>query len=141
MGMDLCALDYSAPEGSNAPDGFHANWTWWGVLTNMLDRLDANLAGVSGSNDGDVVEKEVALSWADLLEKNIDGLYLLEVSTPDDSYQKLHFFITPGRQYDLLEMAKIPNAKIHMLKDIEDTYTYVKEFIEFCRHCGGFAQY
>jgi hypothetical protein len=141
MGMDLCAIDCSAPEDSLASDGFHANWTWWGVLTDMLDRLDADLTGVSGSNDGDIVEKDVALSWAALLEQNLDSLYLLEVNMPEDKFRTLHFFIAPGHGYDLLEMAKVPNSKIHMLKDIEDTYTYVKEFIEFCRYCGGFAQY
>lgn len=141
MGMDLCALECTAPEGSVASDGFHANWAWWGVLTDMLARLDADLTGVSGSNDGDIVDEAVARSWADLLEKNISSLYLFEVHRPDDKFQKVHFFIAPGHGYDLLEMAKVPDSKIHMLTDLEDTLSYVKEFIEFCRYCGGFAQY
>jgi hypothetical protein len=47
MGMDLVAHRQSSDP--DAPENcFHANWTWWGVLTGLLARLDADLS------DGDI---------------------------------------------------------------------------------------
>lgn len=62
-------------------EGYHLNWTGWGVILDLLRDCDANLTQASGSNDGDLVDGPTALSWGLLLEAHLDQMIV--VKQPD----------------------------------------------------------
>lgn len=143
---DLDALEDPSPQNGEAvvhlgPSGFHANWTWWSVLLGMLDRLGADLTQASGSNDGQVVDEKTAVAWADLVEEAMSRLVLVQLEHDDNNPYLNTIHIVPTQDYDLLELARVPQATISMVSDLENTRAYLEEFILFLRTCGGFAQY
>jgi hypothetical protein len=147
MGMDLVPIDMR--EGADEESThFHANWSGWGVIASMLDSLGADMTGFSGSNDGEVVSREVAESWGVLVEENFDNLYVLEVfdeSRPD--YSRERTLILPGTGYELITWAQYKGdngelkVTIRRVSDAENLSGFIKHFAKFCRNSGGFAQY
>lgn len=126
---------------SKGPNGFHANWTWWGVLLSCLDVLGADLTLASGSNDGDEVPHETALAWAELLEPALPNLVFIEVKHEDSSFSRTSAHILPSDGFRLLEYGRVPDAEMCFLSDKPSLYAYLEEFVLFLRTCGGFAQY
>lgn len=163
MGMDLVALRNSTlrsddesinseddplgmssiPDSDDGPAGFHANWTWWGVLLGCLDSLGADLSSASGSNDGDEVSAETATAWADLLEPALNSLVLVQVkhTEPNSKFDHTTVHLLPSDGFRLLEYARVDGAQISFLNDLPSTEEYLKEFAHFLRTCGGFAQF
>jgi len=140
MGMDLVAHRQSADP--DAPENcFHANWTWWGVLTGLLARLDADLSECSGSNDGDPVKEETAQQWARLVQESLEYLYVVDVpSTTRAESSSTH--LVPGDGVALLDLLKMEeDLTIHFVGDTPGLRKYLDEFVFFLQSCGGFSQF
>jgi hypothetical protein len=147
MGMDLVPI--AMKEGADEESAhFHANWSGWSVLASMLDTLGADMSSFSGSNDGEIVPRDVAESWGAVVEENFDNLYVLNIV--DDSlsdYAKNRTIILSGTGYDLITWSqhKGDNDEIEVtirrVADAENLCGFIKHFAKFCQNSGGFAQY
>lgn len=140
MGMDLVAHKQS--DTPDAPENcFHANWTWWGVLTSLLDRLDADLSECSGSNDGDPVKEETAKQWAQLVQDSLEYLYVVEVeSKTRPESRSIH--LVPGDGVALLDLLKMEeDLTVTFVGDAPGLRKYLDEFVQFLQTCGGFSQF
>lgn len=69
--MDLFAVN-------DGVEPFHANWTLWGMLGDLLTELGCDLSDMSGSNDGERVPGEVAAAWGQTLLNSLDEITVVE---------------------------------------------------------------
>jgi hypothetical protein len=114
----------------------------------MLNMLGADMSSFSGSNDGEIVPRDVAESWGEVVEANFDNLYVLDIfdeSLPDYSRQRT--LVLPGTGYDLITWSQHSGdndeikVMIRKLADSENISGFIKHFAKFCQNSGGFAQY
>eukprot|EP00887_Chlorella_sp_A99_P002452 scaffold10.g2452.t1 len=120
MGMDLVPINSKA-------EGFHANWSGWSFLGGSLRLLGADTRRMSGSNSGDLVDKETALDWARRLQEALDSGHLRVKSVPDGS-----FF---GGERSECSLEEGVPAKRH------DDAFFIRRFVDFLERCGRFQQY
>lgn len=78
MGMDLIPVNDLEP--------FHANWTGWRCLAELLTDAGADLSAMAGSNDGDPVDATTAIAWADAIDAALEADTIVLVSVADDIY-------------------------------------------------------
>ena len=160
MGMDLVPANESVA-------GFHANWTMWGNVGDLLTELGCDLSQMAGSNDGEKVDAVTATSWGDAILANIDRIQV--VMYPDDLFvggerPELHVEGTSSpvnlsahqaaqelaRQLLHEAGVEMPEAgsqgddtppRVMALSDMPEEFEWVKDFAEFCRKSGGFEQW
>ena len=79
---------------------FHANWTGWRCLRELLCDLGADLTSMAGANDGDLVDAATASDWARRLRGVLASGDLVEVLVPDDfsaGGERSHLRTTAGQ--------------------------------------------
>ena len=160
MGMDL----YPAQDGIET---YHANWTSWGMLGDLLTELGCDLSAMSGSNDGHEVDARTAQAWGDAVLTNLGRIHVSVYA--DDGFssgERLEFHVegttTPvevsshlaameitrrmlqmsGVQ-DGLPVARVDAAPLQVvaLAERPEELAWVIEFGQFCRDSGGFEQW
>jgi hypothetical protein len=160
MGMDL------VPANEHV-DGFHANWTMWGNIGDLLTELECDLSQMSGSNDGEVVDGPTAKAWGDAILANIDRIQV--VMYPDRLFEggERPEFHVEGTESpvnlsahqaaqelarQLLQQAgvEMPETgsgdedappRVIALSDMPEALQLVRDFAEFCLKSGGFEQW
>lgn len=161
MGMDLIAQNPSREDAEH----FHANWTGWGVLGDLLEDCGADLSEMAGSNDGDVVSAATAIAWADALDTQMDNLIAVEVddgtyrggkrrhlrvlsaqiANPTSSVEPMDVFFasTEGPLGEgARERVEKLAAVVPTVQDVDaDEIEWLRRFSMFLRHSGGFAQF
>ena len=153
MGMDLSAKN----EGV---EGFHANWSMWGVLGDLLSELNCDLAEMAGDNSGDVVSAATAAAWGQAILDN-QGRILVDL-VPDSLYEGGARWVvraegsgTPvgvianeaALQAALaaggLDTPEPPagDIKTVSLSEMPELEEEVLKFAQFCLASGGFEQW
>ena len=151
-------------------DGFHANWSSWSMIQDLLTEAGQDLSELSGSNDGLPVSAATATSWGEAIERVKDRIIIL--AYPDKDF-------VGGERYDLrVEGSETPvivsardaaNAAIAelfskpgmeefaaargtqevtdtpprtmRLSESPETEEFILAFAAFCRASGGFEQW
>ena len=75
--MDLMAL-------GGEVDHYHFNWTGWRTIGDLLQELDCDLSGMSGSNDGDIVDADTAYDWGVALKSAVEDGRIFTIEFPDE---------------------------------------------------------
>ena len=160
MGMDL----YPARDGI---DTYHANWTSWGMLGDLLTELGCDLSAMSGSNDGHKVDAGTARAWGEAVLSNLGRIHVSIYA--DDGFtggERLEFHVegtaTPVEVSShlaameitrrMLEMSGVtdalpdasavtPPVQVVALAERPEELAWVIEFGQFCRDSGGFEQW
>lgn len=157
MGMDLIAENPTSPETGH----FHANWTGWGMLADLLVELECDVTKLAGSNDGDLVDATTAVAWADAIDTNLDRIFLeypekdgltgfarlrvagtntpVHISSSDTAAQIAQRLM--GKDPYVTGTHSKEEMKTTPLKASEDDLNWVSTFSHFCRHSGGFRQF
>ena len=78
MGMDLSAKN-------DGVEGFHANWSMWGLFGDLLSELGCDTSEMAGDNSGDVVSATAAAAWGQAILDN-RGRILVDL-VPDTLYE------------------------------------------------------
>jgi len=159
MGMDLVA----ANEGV---ESFHANWTLWGMLSDLLIQLECDLQHWSGSNDGHFVPEEDAAEWGQRVLGSLDSIEVWEFKSHGIFGGVRTQWHVPGAQASLrqspLEELRVSlrqalsgdaaglNAGpaqreaapvVVPLSHRPDDRQLLESFAQFCLESGGFEQY
>lgn len=147
MGMDLIPLNQDCHP-------YHANWTGWRMLAELLCDAGVELTEMAGSNDGAVVDAITATAWAEALAACLDEL--VAVVVPDPSYSsgyRIHLRTLAGQlehptlAHSWAELAlrkpgeRLPEKPVEVRDADPDDRAWVQEFVTFLRASGGFAQY
>jgi hypothetical protein len=156
MGMDLI------PRNPDCPP-HHFNWTGWRVIGDLLADTGADLSGLAGTNDGDFVSETTAAAWAEALESCLD--HLVVVVVPDETYmggERTHLRVLAAQLRDptapvteieerIAESGDFPHVAERLERQrrvvpttrdpSDDDVAWVKEFVTFLRHSGGFEQW
>lgn len=161
MGMDLFALNPTDPTNTS----YHANWTGWGVLRDLLVELGCDTTQMAGSNDGDIVDAATSLAWANAITANIDRIVIEKYESREyaGGYEerfRVENTDTPvllsGHQQVRALIAEtsptlaqaLPTGspsdeppQVIRLEDDPDALAWIESFASFCRTSGGFEQY
>lgn len=156
MGMDLFALN-------DGVEPYHVNWSGWSTLGDLLQELGCDVSLMAGSNDGDVVPAEVALSWAEAIESNLGRIRV--VVYPDASFvgnERIEFRVEGSLTPVILSSSEMARAFVAQalgrevaepagdldvppvqfnLSDRPEEEEWVVGFAQFCRSSGGFEQF
>jgi hypothetical protein len=89
MGMDLSgSWMKSTPNEIKKRLGdpcIHYNWSGWSFITSFLEKHGVDMSSFSGSNDGQLIPRDVCMIVAETIEK-----YLDELSPDDQIWLKPH---------------------------------------------------
>jgi hypothetical protein len=124
MGMDCVAV---APADTTF-GAFHANWSGWRLLTNLLDDLGCDLSQFSGSNDGDVVDGRSATVCGETILANVARLRVVAVNDT---------MFAGGTREEVV----VGGADGTPLRENVDLCDFIVRFATFCINSGGFAQH
>ena len=151
MGMDL------SPAYDVGP--YHANWTGWSTLGDLLYECGADLSMMAGTNDGMFVPEVTACAWADALETHLPRMVVS--AYPDSSYvggmrEEIHVegtgtpvllstaqvarsVMLPDMFDDTGDLDDVPTVK--PLAQFPEMTAWIMEFVTFLRTSGGFEQW
>src|ERR1035437_9089446 len=86
MGMDLSgSWMKSTPNEIKKRLGdpcIHYNWSGWSFITSFLEKHGVDMSSFSGSNDGQLIPRDVCMIVAETIEKYLDEL------SPDRSEER-----------------------------------------------------
>jgi hypothetical protein len=114
-------------------DAFHANWSTWAVLAEVVQAVGGDTTKLSGSNDGEYLDAPTLKAWAKLLEQGCEKLYVISNGDQEIVRESQHGY----------ELFSWYNAgySVTPLVDWYDGREFVERFIEFCRTCRGCWQW
>lgn len=144
--MDMFALNPSDPDNTH----YHANWTGWGLLQDLLIELGCDTSQMAGSNDGNIVDAATSLAWADTISANLDRIIIEKYPAPEfvggfEERFRVENTYTPVPRSAHQEMheedAADEPAQIERLEDDREALTFIESFAAFCRTSGGFEQW
>ena len=124
MGMDLVPRTKV-----RVVESFHANWSGWSQLGNVLEGLGCDLSEMSGCNDGDVISAKTCKAWAKELAKALDEGSIKTVYTKDEFYL--------GGGYNKLTVSNGYTGEKDLIESDRD---WLESFVEFLYSCGGCRQ-
>jgi hypothetical protein len=156
MGMDLAPLG-----GDPEVDGFHLNWTGWGMVGDLLQELGCNISQMAGGNDGDVVDGDVSSSWGQAIKTALAQGRIYSVYYKDDLYtsgEREEWYVEGTETPLFLRTDAVARAIVggedrsdllvaprkETLSDRGDgtgSYAYLTRVAEFFEKSGGFEQW
>ena len=128
---------------------FHSNWYGWRLIRSMLTAAGADTEDMPFSNDGELVEEETCIEWAEKLEKFIketkgykvslrgkDSTEYTVLARSEDEAIAVAMMIW----YDDDKKMKVEVTEADKTR-AEDVTEFILEFTEFLKKCGGFRCY
>ena len=156
--MDLVALAPRDP----ASEEFHANWTGWGLLADLLVELGCDITEMSVTNEGEVVREVTAREWGLAILENMDRI--VEVRYRDEMFQdgfRSEFKVVGSQTPVLLSRLEVTRAivgvatvsdvmglppvdevpEVRAVIEDDRARTWLERAALFFLNSGGFAQY
>lgn len=141
MGMNLV---------SKNGEEYRANFSSWSYIRAVLELLGCDIAEMSFYNDGDVVQPETALAWAEAIELGIRALGIVRYA---DKAWEDGFFEHPCLLSDQTTVSRSQLDPLRKSLGVafseegqkgpmdQRTREWLLDFARFCRESGGFEQY
>lgn len=161
MGMHLRATHPVDPTN----DTFRASWSNWATLGDLLLELGGNVDLMSGTNDGEPVDRATATTWGEAIMASLDRIVIerapngsgwgtgdrlrventttpVPIATLDQALALITTMV-PRLDPRNLHQAQTHDdtpPELHRLTDSPDTLAWVTTFATFCINSGGFTQ-
>jgi hypothetical protein len=117
---------------------FHANWTGWAYIAEVLELAGADTREMSGTNDGEYVHARTARSWGRAVRRILPRL--MNKRVPDSLYSDGYREVPVLKPGDGAGTATDCTAGDLFPLD-EETKEWLRRFADFCERSGGFWQY